>query len=81
MRHLILSAAVAVMLSGTVNAREPAMEIAMGSTSAAHLPTSQPRDNASSDCTLPYGQCPEVHQERKYRHKTSTHSRRKHFPD
>ena len=58
MRHSILAAAAVAMLSGTVSAHEPAMEIAMGPTSAPHSPINQPHGSPSPDCTLPHGQCP-----------------------
>jgi hypothetical protein len=81
MRHVILATAAVVMLSGSVSATEPRLEIAMGPTSAAHFPTNQPRGNPSPDCTLPYDQCPSARKTRRHLHKTPKHSRHKHFGD
>ena len=61
MRHLILAAAAVAMLSSVVSAREPAMKIAMGPTSAAHFPINQQRGTPFTDCTLPHDQCPSPH--------------------
>jgi hypothetical protein len=82
MRHVILAAAAAVMLSGSVSAHEPATEIAMGPTSAAHFPINQPRGNPSPDCSPPYDhQCPKAHGTPKYWHKSPKHRRHKHSQD
>jgi hypothetical protein len=78
MRHVILATTAAVMLSGTVGARESGIEIAMGPTSAAHFPINQPRGNPAADCLLPYEQCPKAHGTTKYRPKNPKHPRYKH---
>jgi hypothetical protein len=79
MRRVILAtAAAAVLLSAAANAREPGMELAMGPTSAAHLPGGQPRGNTAPDCSLPYDQCPEGRTAPKYSYKTPKHPRHKH---
>ena len=81
MRHVILATAAAVMLSSAVSARELRMEIAMGPTSAPHLPLNQPRGNPSPDCTVPYYQCPSAHKTPRHLHKTSKHVRHQNFSD
>jgi len=78
MTRIILATAAAVLFSAAANAREPRMELAMGPTSAAHLPTNPPRGNAPPDCTLAYDQCPEGRGVPKYPYKTPKHPRHQH---
>jgi hypothetical protein len=81
MRHVILVAATAVLLSGAASAREPGIEIAMGPTSAAHFPTNQPRGNSSPDCTLPDAQCPPAHKTPRHLYRAHKPPRHTHFHD
>ena len=81
MRYLIFAAVAAVMVSASAGARELGTKIAMGPTSAAHLPSGQQRGNPSPDCPLPYDQCPDAHKKPKYRHTKPKHSYHDHFID
>jgi hypothetical protein len=78
MRHVILTtAAAAFLLLAAASARVAGMQLAMGPTSAAHLPGGQPRGNTAPDCSLPYGQCPEGRMAPKYPYRTPKHPRHK----